>query len=86
MEKEKFFLWLNTWFASYLKVYLTAVSLLIANNGGSVFGIAWQSFANAAVVCFIPLIINSANPKDKRYGKAKPEKIYNAPKDASIKN
>lgn len=65
---------LNTAAGSYVKVFLVVLLTLVLNQlstGTTIFQLDWSSLANGAIVSFIPVIINSLNPKDTRYGKNK---------------
>jgi hypothetical protein len=74
---------LNTWYGSYIKVFLTVVLTMVLTHG-SIFGINWKEFANAAVMSFIPILINALNPNDPRYGSKKDTEII--PKTDSMKS
>lgn len=68
----KFKKFLNTSYGSYLKVFLTTVLTLYLADGRSIFTLDWkalETFASAGFASLIPVIINSLNSEDKRYGK-----------------
>ena len=65
---------LNTMFGSYLKVFLTVVLSQYLAMGVGIFDLDAESLktlASAGVASLIPVIINSLNPNDTRYGKNK---------------
>jgi len=66
--KERFYIWLNTVFAGWAKVYASIVLTEISNHGGNVSLVDWRALVNGAVCSFIPIAINFFNPKDPRYG------------------
>ena len=61
---------LNTAAASWLKVFATAVLLLVVANG-SVRGLDYWHVLDAALISTLPVIINALNPTDTRYGRTK---------------
>jgi len=58
---------LNTAAGSWLKVFATAVLLLVVATG-SVRGLDYWHVLDAALISTLPVIINALNPEDKRYG------------------
>lgn len=66
---------LNTWYGSYIKVFLSAVlTILLAelSQGYNLFSMDWamgKKLIAAGVVSLLPIIINALNSEDKRYGK-----------------
>lgn len=79
---KKYFL--NSAFAGWLKVFISAVLLQVLNSmteGYSLFTYDWpmiQKILNAGFVALLPVIINYLNPNDPRYGRTKDVEI--APK------
>ncbi len=61
---------LNTAAASWLKVYLAEIGVLIIAED-TVLGLDWKLVASAALVATLPVLINALNPEDKRYGRKK---------------
>ncbi len=82
---------LNTWYGSYVKVFLSAVlTILLAelSQGYSLFSMDWvmgKKLIAAGVVSLLPIVINALNSEDKRYGK-KVEPIKNLNPDLTNKN
>jgi hypothetical protein len=65
---------LNTMIGSWLKVFLTTVLSLYLATGKGLFDMDFESIKNlvsAGFASLIPVIINSLNPNDPRYGKNK---------------
>lgn len=59
---------------SWLKVFVTTVLTLYLATGKGIFDLDYQSIQDlisAGVASLIPVIINSLNPNDPRYGKNK---------------
>lgn len=59
---------------SWLKVFLTTVLSLYLATGKGLFDMDFESIKNlvsAGFASLIPVIINSLNPNDPRYGKNK---------------
>lgn len=79
----KFKKFLNTSYGSYLKVFLTTVLTLYLSEGLSIFHMDTESLkmlGSAGVASLIPIVINSLNSEDKRYGK-KISKLTDLPPD-----
>jgi len=61
-------------FGSYLKVFLTVVLSQYLAMGIGIFDLDAESvktLVSAGIASMIPVIINSLNPNDTRYGKNK---------------
>jgi hypothetical protein len=63
---------LNSPFGSWLKVFAIAVLVKFQDLGADVFSLDLESvkhLVQAGIVALIPVIINSLNPSDTRYGR-----------------
>lgn len=73
---------LNTAFAGWLKVFLSAVLGIVLTNlstGQTILTLNWIQVLTGAAASLLPVIINWLNPKDPRYGIGKTTMIVEKP-------
>lgn len=58
---------LNSIYGSWLKVAITAILTMIITKG-NIYEVTIAECISAAVISFLPVIINYLNPHDTRYG------------------
>lgn len=57
----------NTAIGNYLKMLIPLVIAFFIDHG-SIFGVDWSQFWNYIVMAVIPMLINTGNTQDPRYG------------------
>jgi hypothetical protein len=58
---------LNSIYGSWLKLALTAILTMVISKG-NIYEVTLEECISAAVISFLPIIVNFLNPHDKRYG------------------
>lgn len=61
---------LNSIYGSWLKLALTAILTMVITKG-NIYEVTLEECISAAVISFLPIIINWLNPHDLRYGTKK---------------